>query len=230
MHRTHRPRSPFYTSAFPSSVSFVATRRRLPDEFTDTGRTEFRGSNVTIIRRLARMFASDARRSSTYGRLTNLDNWRCTREKRRINGLVDFHRGICTKSICIELAASTPSSLRLAALSTFDPSSFSRNHSPLLSLSHSLLLSLSLSFSLSHNLALSTYTVVAPALSHPKSLSSKFFNPFHCLDSTRGDLKVRVFRASFARVPERYRSILRPDTFLSLTVREFASMSNNCHR
>lgn len=77
-------------------------------------------------------------------------------------------------SICIELAASTPSSLRLAALSTFDPSSFSDIR---LSLSLSLPSRGSL-FSLS--LARAGYTVVAPALSHPKSLSlsSKFFNPF----------------------------------------------------
>lgn len=66
----------------------------------------------------------------------------------------------CTTSICIELAASTPSSLRLAALSTFDPSSFSPTFASL---------SLSQSEAL---LSLAGYTVVAPALSHPKSRNS----------------------------------------------------------
>lgn len=51
---------------------------------------------------------------------------------------------VSTTSICIELAASTPSSLRLAALSTFDPSSFSSTIR--FSLSTSVILSISFSF------------------------------------------------------------------------------------
>lgn len=150
-------------------------------------------------------------------------------------------------SICIELAASTPSSLRLAALSTFDPSSFSDIR---LSLSLFLFLREALS-PLSLSLARAGYTVVAPALSHPKSLSlsSKFFNPFDRTTSRSVSKRARLlslhsgrdyylficlftllvyFSSSFVSPGSTLYPIPRPLCHESATME--TRSSNNCHR
>lgn len=97
----------------------------------------------------------------------------------------------CTTSICIELAASTPSSLRLAALSTFDPSSFSPTFASL---------SLSQSEAL---LSLAGYTVVAPALSHPKSRNSLILSTVQGPFPTSAPLSLSLFHFSPVSFPPR---------------------------
>lgn len=151
-------------------------------------------------------------------------------------------------SICIELAASTPSSLRLAALSTFDPSSFSDIRLSL-SLSFSSFARLSL-LSLSLSRALVTRWLRRPCRTLNLSLSPRnslilstepLQGPFpseraFCLSIREGILFIYLFiftlfvyfSSSFVSPGSTLYPIPRPLCHESATME--TRSSNNCHR